>query len=218
MNAPISIVLVDDHALVRDMLVERLEKESGMTVVGTASNGDEAVTQTKALEPDVVLMDIDMPGLVCFEAARTITMLCPDTLIIYLSAFFHDRYIEDALAAHAIGYVTKDEAPDVVIKAIRHATSGVAYFSPKVASRIVIDAKGPRLARCPTCRSSLLTQRECEVLRYIARGMSKKEIAEVIHLAVKTVERHCCNLMDKLDIHDRVELARYAIRGGIVEA
>ena len=159
-----------------------------------------------------------MPGQVCFEAARTIRMLCPHTRIIFLSAFFHDRYIEDVLAAHAVGYVTKDETADRVIRAIRNETSGIAYFSPKVASRIVIDAKGPRLARCPICRQSLLTQRECEVLCYIARGLSKKETAEVMHVAVKTVERHCCNLIAKLDIHDRVELAHYAIREGIVEA
>jgi two-component system invasion response regulator UvrY len=132
----------------REMLEERLEKELGMTVVATASDGDEAVTQARELKPDIVLMDIDMPGLVSFEAAKTIKTLSPRTRIVYLSAFFHDRYIEDALAAHAVGYVTKDESPDVVVKTLLKATSGIAYFSPKVRSRIVIDTNGPRLSQC----------------------------------------------------------------------
>ncbi len=174
MSTPISIMLVDDHALVREMLMERLGRESGMQVVATASNGDEAVIQAKAFEPDAVLMDADMPGQLCFDAAKTIKMLLPRTLIIYLSAFFHDRYVEDALAAHAVGYVTKDEPPDAVVAAIRKAASGVAYFSPKVQSRIVIDAAGPTLAHPSKSKSSCLTRRESEVLRYLARGMSKK--------------------------------------------
>ena len=216
--AAVTILMVDDHALLRDTLRDRLNAESDMRVVATAGNADDAVQLLAEHTPDVVLMDIDMPGASCFEAARAMKALCPETSIIYLSAFFHDRYIESALAAHASGYVTKDEAPAVIIEAIRLAAAQVAYFSPRVQARLVVDTGGVHLARAGRSRASLLTARELEVLRYIARGQSKKEIAATMHVSVKTVSRHSENLMDKLDIHDRVDLARVAIREGLAEA
>ncbi len=218
MSQPTSILLVDDHALLREALKSQLAAEFGMKVVGTAGNGDDAVTQAKALRPDIVLMDIDMPGQVCFEAARAIKALSPATRVIYLSSFCQDRYIEQALSAHAMGYITKEEPPDVVVKAIRRVASGIGCFSPRVRSRIVFDQDGPRLSRRSRSRASQLTRREKEVLCYLARGMAKKEIALAIHIAHGTVNIHTASLMKKLDIHDRVDLARFAIREGLVEA
>ena len=142
----------------------------------------------------------------------------PDTSLIFLSAFFHDRYIESALTAQASGYVTKDERPEVIVAAIRSAAADVAYFSPRVQSRLVIEQSGVRLSTGGTSRASLLTARELEVLRYIALGRTKKEIAGTMDLSVSTVSRHAEHLMAKLDIHDRVELARFAIREGLAEA
>ncbi|MEE9297377.1 MAG: response regulator transcription factor [Phycisphaerae bacterium] len=218
MNSRIAILLVDDHMLVRDTLSERLNREPDMTVVGVVGNADDAVSQSIAHQPNIILMDIDMPGLLPFDAARTIHTHCADTRIIFLSAFFHDRYIEQALAAGACGYVTKDEGCDTLVRGIRDVASGDAYFSPEVQSRIVVDSNGARLAggKCSLC--STLTSRELEILRYIARGLSKKDTAAVAHISVKTVENHCANLMAKLHIHDRVELARFAIREGLAEA
>ena len=218
MSEPVKLLLVDDHAMVRDALSERLEAEDDLTVVGTAGDGDQAIAEARRLQPDIVLMDVDMPGQLCFAAAQEIKRFSPATRIIYLSAFSHDRYIEDALASSASGYVTKDEPPQVVIRAIRMAASGMAYFSPKVQARIVVDHSGMSLAGGATTRAGLLTQRELETVRYIARGLAKKEIAELMSVTVKTVERHTQNAMDKLDIHDRVELARFAIREGLAEA
>lgn len=218
MSGPIAILMVDDHALLRESLRDRLDQEADMNVVGTAEDGEKAVELARDLLPDVVLMDIDMPGQSCFESARAIKDLSPETNIVYLSAFFHDRYIESALAAHATGYVTKDEPLSVVIRAVRAAASGSAYFSSKVQSRIVVDKAGVTLWTGGKSRVSLLTARELEVLRYISRGLSKKEIATTMHVSVKTVSRHTENLMEKLDIHDRVELARFAIREGLAEA
>jgi len=217
-TGPISILLVDDHAMMRRLLGARLEAEPDIVVVAAVENADEAVTEAVRLKPDIILMDIDMPGVSCFEAARIIRERHPDSRIVFLSAFFHDRYIEQAMAVQAWGYITKSEPEDSVIKAIRKVSNGVAYFSPEVQARIVVDFQGARLANPGRSRVSTLTEREMEVLRYLARGMAKKEIARTMHISANTVNRHTTSLMAKLDIHDRVELARYAIREGLAEA
>lgn len=218
MIQPISILLVDDHTLMRRMLEDLLAREPDIQVVGTADNAEGAVDEAIRQRPDIVLMDIDMTGLSCFEAARTIHRQDPTICIIFLSAFFHDRYIEQALAVEAMGYLTKAEPPESVMNAIRAVAAGRSYFSPEVQSRIVVDSNGTRLTTPIRSRSATLSNRELEVLRYLANGKSKKEVAQTMHISVKTVERHCCNLMEKLDIHDRVELTRFAIREGFAQA
>ncbi len=218
MTNDVKILVVDDHALVRGALSERLRREPGFEVVGTAGTADEAIDKTMAVKPDIILMDIDMPGLICFDAARTISSTSPNTKLIFLSAFLHDWYIEQALSVKARGYLTKREPPETVVAAVREVAAGGAYFSDEVRTRIVVDASGAKLAQKSKSRASTLTAREVEVLRYVARGLSKKEIAATMHLSVKTVDRHCANLMTKLDIHDRVDLARFAIREGLAEA
>ncbi len=218
MDKQISILIVDDHAMVRSMLRDRLDAEPDFTVTGMASSADDAVTLASRVKPDVVLMDIDMPGLLCFEAARMLARQCPDARIIFLSAFFHDCYIEQALAVKAWGYVTKNQPDDSLVTAIRNVAGGVAHFSPEIQARIIVDEQGPKLAQQTRSRLSTLTPRESDVLRYLARGLSKKEIAQTMHISVNTVNRHTSSLMNKLDIHDRVELARFAIREGLADA
>jgi DNA-binding NarL/FixJ family response regulator len=217
MTRPISIVLVDDHALVRDMLRQRLENERDLVVLSCESNAQDAVQSCIASRPDVVLLDIDMPGLSAFEGGRLIKSHCPETRLIFLSAFFHDHYIDQALALEAAGYITKSEPPEVVIAAIRQVMTGIVYFSAEVEARMVVNGDGVRLAQAPESRTRLLTERELEMLAYIARGLSKKEIARTVGISVKTVEQHSAHLMEKLAIHDRVELTRLAIREGLVE-
>ncbi|HUU86015.1 MAG TPA: response regulator transcription factor [Phycisphaerae bacterium] len=217
MNGPTKVFVVDDHALVRGALCERLDREAAISVVGSARTADEAIEQIARTRPDVVLMDIDMPGVSCFDAARQIAADQPATHVIFLSAFFNDHYIEQALAVKAKGYLTKREPPEDVVAAIREVANGGAYFSEEVRSRIVVDARGASLAQRSRSRVSTLTTRELEVLRYVARGMAKKQIARVMHISPKTVDRHSFNLMTKLDIHDRVELSRFAIREGLAE-
>jgi DNA-binding NarL/FixJ family response regulator len=217
-NKPITLVLADDHSLVRGALSHLLRATHGVEVVAEVGDADAAVGEAVRLRPDVVVMDIDMPGLLCFDAARTIRTRCPNTRIVFLSAFFNDRYIEEALKVEASGYITKSEPPATVADAVRTVAAGGSYFSPEVRERLVVDANGVTLANKGRTRTSTLTSREVEVLRYIARGMSKKEIATTMHLSVKTVDNHCTSLMTKLDIHDRVELALFAIREGIAEA
>ncbi len=218
MTTRITVLLADDHALVRDVLADRLNREDDIRVVAVVDNAETAIAAAIEHRPTIILMDIDMPGLTCFEAARTIQQRCAGPAIIFLSAYFHDQYVEQALAVRAAGYVTKNEPLDTVVRAIRSVAGGGSYFSPEVQARIVVEATGTRLAQRKQSRAATLTQRELEVLRYIARGMSQKEIAQVLHLSVKTIHRHGANLMEKLDIHDRVELTRFAIREGLAEA
>lgn len=218
MSWPISILLVDDHTLLREAVGAWLRTEKGIAVVGSVSNAEEAVVQSKQLKPDVVLLDIDMPGMACFEAAREIKTLSPNTRIIYLSAFFHDRYIQDALSAFAVGYVTKDEPMEILVNAIHLAAAGMSYYSPKVRDRIVMTDSGVNLLEPSTSLISLLSQREIEALRYIARGLPRKKIANRMDISIKTVDNHTTNIKKKLQVQDRVELTRFAIREGLVNA
>ncbi len=218
MSEEISIIIVDDHSLVRKTLRGRLETESDFMVVADASDADAALDLVKEHHPDVVLLDIDMPGTISFEAARTIRTHFAPTRVIFLSAFFSDCYIEQALALEASGYITKSEPPEKVIEAIRQVMAGATYYSSEVQSRLVVDGKGVHLAHEKQTRLSTLTPRELEVLRYIAKGLPKKKIATAMHVSLSTVDAHCARLMNKLNIHDRVELTLFAIREGLAEA
>ncbi len=218
MSLATTILLVDDQNLLREALALRLSQEPGLSIVATAGDADAAVREAEIHQPHVVLMDIDMPGRCCFDAARAIAAVSPQTAVVFVSAFCHDRYIEAALAVGAAGYLTKDESPGMLIAAIHAARSGSAYYSPEVAARIVADSAGLRLSQPANARVSTLTPRELEILRYIARGMSRKEIARLRQVSEKTVVNHTTNLMNKLNIHDRVHLARYAIREGLASA
>lgn len=218
MNGNIRIMIVDDHTLVRAVLADHVQREPDIEVVGTAANADEAIRSVLECDPNIILMDIDMPGLISFDAAREIASLRPDVRVIFLSAFLHDWYIQQALQVKARGYLTKRESPETVVAAIREVASGGAYFSEEVRSRITVGPHGVSLAEGTASLASTLTTREVEVLRYIASGLSKKEIAGIMHISAKTVDKHSTNLMRKLKIHDRVELARYAIRAGLAEA
>ena len=216
-TSPISVVVADDHALVRETIVHWLNHEPDMRVLKSVGSADEAIAAVHANNPDILLLDIDMPGRYCFDAAREVRQRCPRTRIVFCSAYINDTYIEEALELEASGYVTKGESPQSIVQAIRVAANGSVYFSPEVQTRIVIDAEGLRLAQPKETRLSSLSSRETEVLRYLSLGLAKKEIAQRMHISVKTVGRHTSNLMDKLAIHDRVELARFAIREGLIQ-
>ncbi|UCG31580.1 MAG: response regulator transcription factor [Phycisphaerales bacterium] len=212
----LKILIVEDHVLTRTAIADRLEREPGMTVVGSTGDADQAVESAFRLEPDVVLMDVNLRGRPGFSAARRISLGVPGVRLIFVSAFTHDCYIQEALDMQAAGYVTKHEEPGVLVTAIRSAVAGERFFSPRVRERLVTTATGLQVAPPSGTRASTLTPREVEVLRDVAQGLAKKQIAARLRLSVKTVDRHCCNLMDKLNIHDRVELARFAIREGLV--
>jgi DNA-binding NarL/FixJ family response regulator len=217
MTEAIRILVVDDHALVRSAISELLEREPRFEVVGTAGTADEALEMIVKCEPTIILMDIDMPGMVSFEAVRRIAEMRPEAKIIFLSAFMYDHFIDQALAVRARGYLTKRETAERVVSAILEVASGGACFSEEVQSRIAVGTGGARLPAEVKSRAAILRPRELETICYIARGMSKKKIAEQMNISIKTVEHHTMNLMSKLQIHDRVELARYAIREGLIQ-
>lgn len=216
-RSTVSILVVDDHALVREMLASRLATEDYLSVVGTAGDGATAVRVALQARPDVVLMDVDMPGLSAFDATREIRDALPDTRVLFISGYLNDSYIEQALALEAAGYISKSESIDCIVHAVFSVSRGAVYFSPQVRKRLVVDAGGARLRSNPHTRIEMLTPRERQILGYVARGLTKKEIARLVDISPKTVDQHCSHIMNKLDVHDRVALARFAIREGLVE-
>ena len=216
MDDELTMLLVDDHALVRESMARWFGDMPGVTVVGSCAVGVEAIEQATACKPDIVLMDVDIPGLLACDAARTIIARLPETRVVFVSANTHDRCIEGAIRSGASGFVSKDEDPANITDAISAIVSGKYWFSPSIRERIVFDTDGPRLAPNGTDHKSL-TPREREVLRLVASGLTKKQIGEQMRISVKTVDNHCTSFMAKLNIHDRVEVARYAIREGIIE-
>lgn len=211
------ILLVDDHELIRTAMRGLLERNPAYEVVGECSNANEALSAAFELDPDILLMDIGMPGMICFDAVKQMRTRLPNLAVVFLSAFFHDHYIEQALAVEARGYVVKGDKPSVLFEALEEVSNGGVYFSKEVKSRFALDSSGKPTGEKKTVGATL-TNREHEVLRYLARGLSKKEIAKTMCLSVKTVEHHSASVMKKLDIHDRVELALYAIREGLADA
>ena len=215
MSLPIPVIVADDHPLIRAALVAVLKDTPDIKVVAEASNADEALEVAIKQKPRVAILDISMPGVDVFQAAAQIKSLSGKTELLILSGNSHDRLIDSAIRVGAKGFVAKSDDPREVIDAVRAIAHGREYFSGKVKDRVVEAGRGKEAAGS---RGAKLSDRELEVLRYVARGMAKKQIAELMCLSVKTVDKHVTSVMEKLDIHDRVELARYAIREGIVEA
>lgn len=214
---PIRLVVVDDHGIVREGISGMLARERDLQVVGIASNGDEAISKTLETRPDVVLMDIDMPGVSCFDAIQIIRSRISDTKFILVTAFENDEYVEQALRVKANGFVIKSQRIQELVEAIRNVNAGRIHFSPEVMNRLVIKGNQISLDAPPKTRLSTISPRERELLRLLAKGLSLKEAAAVLGISYKTADKQKASLMAKLDIHDRVELARYAIREGIVE-
>ena len=212
------ILIVDDHQLYREGLRLQLEREAGFSVIGEAGNAEEGLSLALQLRPDVVLMDIAMPGVSCFESMRRMHESLPDTRVIVLSGHKHDEQIGQALQARAWGYAIKDEGFAQVRDAIRDVMAGKLSYAPQVLNRIRSEDGQLRLEGGPaeTLLNSL-TPRERELLVLLGQGYSLKEAGQALHVSYKTVDKHKANLMKKLNIHDRVELARYAIREKLVE-
>jgi DNA-binding NarL/FixJ family response regulator len=212
----VSIVVADDHKIVREGLIRLLESREDFTVIGEACDGEEAVALVMEKQPDVVLMDINMPKLSGIEATRQLDKAGCRSKILVLSMQEGRGYVEEVLRAGASGYVVKNSASKDVHDAIDAVRSGASYLSPAITQQVV-DA----LARPDSSAASgvsMLTEREREVLRLITDGLSSKEIATDLGVSLKTVDSHRSNLMKKLDIHKVSGLVRFAIRAGFVEA
>lgn len=216
-NGTIRVLLVDDHSLVREGVGSMLEREPDFEIAGLGQDADEAISQAIATRPDVVVMDIDMPGLSCFEAIQIIRSRVPEVRFLLVTAYVHDEHIEQALRVKASGFISKTEGIQALAQAVRDVAAGKVHFSPELMHRLVFEGDTISLDKPPKSRLSTLTPRERELLRVLARGLSLKEAARVMGVSYKTADKQKATLMAKLDIHNRVELARFAIREGLVE-
>jgi len=212
----IRILLADDHTLLRESLRSLLEREPDLVVVGEAEEGRAAVALACQLEPDVVVMDIAMPLLNGLEATRQIKRQCPRVKVLILTMHDNEEYIRQALEAGAMGYILKDAAAKELISAIRSIQRGEAVLSPAI-TRLVIEDYLRWGGIRPAETEDSLSAREREVLQLIAEGYTNKQIAEILTISVKTVQTHRMNLMQKLNLHDRGELIKYAIQKKIIE-
>jgi len=211
----VRILLADDHRILREGLRSLIAQQAGMEVVGEASTGDEAVTLARELRPDVVIMDVVMPGLDGVEAARRIRAELRGTGIIALSMHADRRFVSEMLRAGALAYLVKDSAFEELHQAVRSVMEGRPYLSAVITGSLVQDFVRQTIASSQQAAAQMLTARELEVLRLLADGKRVKQIAHLLKISVKTVESHRQNMMDKLEIHSTVELTRYALREGL---
>jgi DNA-binding NarL/FixJ family response regulator len=215
----ITVLLAEDHAIVRQGLCSLLHADGHFRVVGQARTGREAVEMAQTLRPDVVLMDIAMPVLNGLEATRQILAANPAARVVVLSAHSDDVYVERMNEAGVVGFLEKQTSAEILTKAIHEVVAGRTFFSPSIAKRLRDDQRKPRdrdgLLKAHGAR---LTSRESEVLQLVAEGSANKQVAAELGISIKTVEKHRQHLMDKLKIHDTAGLTRYAIAQGIVES
>jgi two-component system, NarL family, response regulator NreC len=213
----IRCLLVDDHTLFRQGVRRLLESESDFEVVGESPEAGDAVEKARDLRPDVVLMDIGMPGLSSFEATRHIKKNRPETKVLYLTMYEDEDYLLQCLEVGAAGYVLKDTPAPQLVSAVRDVYRGGKYLSSQVLGKLVEDFRARVRDTRMQPRMSTLTPREREILKLLAEGNSVKEIAVLLGLSVKTVEAHKFNLMRKLDIHNKAQLVTYAIQKKIIK-
>jgi DNA-binding NarL/FixJ family response regulator len=220
-NPKISVLVADDHTIVRRGLVSLLSLADDIEVVAEAADGNAAVELALKHDPDVVLMDINMPVLNGLEATRKIKRDAPQIKILVLSAHDNEEYVLQVVRCGANGYLLKNSSSEDLYAAIRSVHTGHAFFSPAV-SRILVDgylktsASASADPASDQKSDSRLTPREREVLQLIAEGETHQKIAEVLHISTRTVDTHSTNIMKKLDIHDTAGLVKYAIKNGIL--
>lgn len=215
----IKVLIADDHTVVRQGLRALLEAEQDITVVGEAEDGRQAVRLAVKLLPEVVVIDVAMPLLNGLEATHQIIKEVPGARVLVLSSYSDDEYVRRVTEAGAAGYLLKQTAAADLIRAIREARNGNAYFSPAISKRLLENYRAAFLKGAPTgTRVSRLTPREAEVLQLVAEGKVNKQISAELCVSVKTVEKHRQQVMNKLNIHDVAGLTRYAISKGIIES
>jgi DNA-binding NarL/FixJ family response regulator len=209
------VLLVDDHAILREGLKMVLDAQPGITVVGEAENGREALELVEELHPDVVVMDIAMPQMNGAEATRQIKRRFPQTRVVILTMHENQQYLMQIVNAGATGAVLKRSAGSELVTAVKAAARGESFFSPSMASMLLEDYR-VRLQHEASDDVSMFTEREREVLQLVAEGKTNKEISDLLTVSIKTVQTHRAHIMEKLGAHDRTDLVRYAMRKGII--
>jgi DNA-binding NarL/FixJ family response regulator len=208
------ILIADDHGIVRGGMKLLIDRQPDMEVIAEAEDGVEAVETALKVRPDLAVLDVSMPRLTGLQAARQIKAHLPECQVLMLSMHDDDRYVFDALKAGASGYVLKREVDQSLLDAIRAVHRGEAFLTNAVERSLIREW----MSDSATGPDEPLSPREQEVLKLIAEAFTNKEIAETLHLAEKTVESHRANILRKLGMRDRVELVRYAVRRGLIEA
>jgi NarL family two-component system response regulator LiaR len=216
-SAPVSlrVLIVDDHAIVRKGIRALLSEAGGFEVVGEADNGQAAVLLAQETQPDVILMDLLMPGVDGIEATRQITSRQPKARILVLTSFAADNKVFPAIKAGALGYLLKDSSPDELVRAIRQVQRGEPSLHPIIARKLLQEIARP-VEREPAPEG--LTARELEVLQLIAQGLSNQEIADRISVSESTVRAHVSRILGKLHLASRTQAALYAVREGLTDA
>jgi NarL family two-component system response regulator LiaR len=214
MSDPITVLLVDDHEMVRRGVRAFLETQPDISVVAEAGSGEEAVRLAAEHAPDVALMDLIMPGMDGVEATRRLTSQSPRTSVVMLTSYHDDEHVFPAIRAGALSYVLKEIGPAELAEAVRKAAAGEAVLSPRVAARVVRELHGARRDEPNAFRE--LSNRELEVLKLIADGLNNAEIAGRLYVSEKTVKSHVSNILGKLHLADRTQAAVYAWRQGVV--
>jgi NarL family two-component system response regulator LiaR len=213
MSGPIRVLVADDHAIVRKGICALLATESGIEVIGEAQNGREAVAEAQRLRPDVILMDLVMPGMDGLEATHSIRTNQPEVRILVLTSFASDDKVFPAIRAGALGYLLKDSGPDELVQAIQQVYRGESSLHPTIARRLLRELAEPAE---PGPEVVSLTERETEVLHMVARGWSNRQIAERLAISEATVRTHVSNILAKLNLSSRTQAALYALREGLV--
>jgi len=208
---PISILIVDDHTVVRDGLRALISAEPGMEVVGDASDGAEAVQLAGDLLPDVILLDLVMPRMDGVEATRLIRQANPNSRILVLTSFAEDHQVFSAIKAGAMGYLMKDTSSEELLQAIRNTYSNQPVMQPKIALKLMEEIQSPGSSET----ENALTAREVEILQYVALGKTNQEIADELFLSERTVRTHITNILAKLGLTNRTQAALFALRSGI---
>jgi DNA-binding NarL/FixJ family response regulator len=213
---PIRILLADDHTVVRKGLRLLLESQPDFQVIADAADGRETVALAEQLTPDVVVMDVAMPGLNGIEAARQISAKLPHTAIVFLSMHSDEGYVLKALKSGARAYLLKDSAENDLINAVKAVREGKAFFSPAISKMLIEDYMRQMQLRAVEDSYDLLTTREREILQLFAEGKNNKDVANMLNLSLYTVETHRSNILKKLNLHSTAELILYAVRKGVI--
>ena len=211
---PTRVLVADDHEVVREGILALLQAEPGIRICGEATNGPDAISKTLRLKPDVVVLDIGLPGISGLTAARRISAEAPNTKILIFTLHDSEQVLKEVLASGARGYVLKSDAGRDLLRAIRALSTGTTFFSSQVSEAMLLELRG----RSTHGDASSLTRREREVLVLLAEGRSNKQVASMLGISPKTIDTHRTSLMRKLGFHSVHDLIRYAIRQGLIQA
>lgn len=215
----ITVLLADDHTVIREGLKMMLESAGDIKVVGEAENGQQAIQMTKRLAPNVLLLDLAMPLMNGMEVTRQIVRECPSTKVLVLSTYSDDDFVHQVIQDGAKGYLVKQSAGQDLLKAVREANKGNTFFSPSISSRLQAQtSKNFAQSGSKKREGPRLTSRETEVLELIAEGYANKQIADELKISIKTVEKHRQQMMSKLNIHEVASLTRYALSKGLIRS